>query len=253
MNSFARVGYWAALICGIGAATYGVVSLTVAVVAPAAMSWEGYEQYAADYTRWPTMAVLFPPLVVTVVFPLLVLAIYATVAEQRRPFALLGLLFAGVYTAVLGSAYWLQITNVPWNIVRGAGEEIAPWVVWNPASFFWALETFAYFAMGLACVFAALAYTPGELPRRVRGGLLAMGPLGVWFLISALNHVVFDTEAWWTVAWSLSAFALWVVLFSYVAFALARWFSRLDAHGRPPGPSVPDTSRKTEHGNRPDT
>ena len=178
MNSFARVGYWAALICGIGAATYGVVSLTVAVVAPAAMSWEGYEQYAADYSRWPTMAVLFPPLVVTVVFPLLVLAIYATVAEQRRPFALLGLLFAGVYTAVLGSAYWLQITNVPWNIVRGAGEEIAPWVVWNPASFFWALETFAYFAMGLACVFAALAYTPGELPRRGAWRAAGDGPAG---------------------------------------------------------------------------
>jgi hypothetical protein len=55
---------------------------------------------------------------------------------------------------------------------------------------------------------------------------------------------VFNSEAWWTVAWSLSAFALWVVLFSYVAFGLARWFKRLDAHGRPPDPSVADTSRK---------
>lgn len=124
MSTFARVGRWAALACGVAVVAYGVVSIRVAAIAPSALTWESYEQFVADYRRWPTMAVLIPPFVVTVVFPLIILAVYATVSEARRPFALLALVFAGVYTAVLGAAYWLQLTNVPWNIVRGGTDGI---------------------------------------------------------------------------------------------------------------------------------
>jgi hypothetical protein len=244
VSGFARLGYWAAITCGVGAVAYGVMSILIGGVAPAAITWDGYEQFAADYSPWPTMALLAAPLLVTVVFPLLIAAFCATVAEERRPFALLALLFAGVYTAVLGSAYWLQLTNVPWNIVRGAGDEIAPWVMWNPASFFWPLETFAYFAMGLACLFAALAHAPGRLPRGVRGGLLAMGPLGGWFLSTALKDIVLNTEAWWTLAWSLSALGLWVVLFSFVAFGLAGWFKHLPGDATPPDATAVHTAQR---------
>ena len=193
----------------------------------------GYEQFAADYSPWPTMAVLAPPFVVTVAFPLLVIALYATAPAARGLFALLALAFAGVYTAVLGAAYWLQITNVPWNVVRGADDGIAPWVVWNPASFFWSLETFAYFAMGAACALLAFAFEPGVLPRGARRGLFAMGWLGVWFLSTALKDVVFNTEAAWATAWSLSAFVAWVLLFGYVALSLARWFATQAAEPAP--------------------
>jgi hypothetical protein len=226
---YRRIGYWAALACGVGTVAYGLVSILVGVLAPSALSWEGYEQFTTDYRLWPTMAVLAPPLVVTIAFPILVVAVYATVSEERRPLALLALLFAGIYTAVLGAAYWLQLTTVPWNILRGATDGIAPWVVWNPASLFWSLETFGYFTMGVACVLVALAYEPGVLPRRARGGLLAMGPLGLFFLSTALKDVLLNpgepAPAWVTV-WSLSAALVWVVLFGFVSLSLARWFAR---------------------------
>jgi hypothetical protein len=225
MGTYARAGYWAALVCGVGAIAYRVVSIGVAVGAPHVLVWDGYERIAVGSRPWPTIAILVPLLVVTVAFPPLVAALYAAAAEGRRAFALLALTFAGIYTAVLGAAYWLQITNVPWNVVRGADDGIAPWVVWNPASCFWSLETFAYFAMGAACVLAALAFEPGVLPRGARRGLFAMGWLGVWFLSTALKDVVFNSEAAWVTAWSLSAFAAWVVLFGYVGLSLARWLS----------------------------
>jgi hypothetical protein len=63
------------------------------------------------------------------------------VSQTRRPLALLGLAFAGIYTAVLGAAYWVQLTYVPWNLLRGSTEGLTPWVMWNPASFFWPLES----------------------------------------------------------------------------------------------------------------
>jgi hypothetical protein len=80
MGTYARAGYWAALVCGVGAIVYGVVSVGVAVVAPHVLVWDGYEQFAAGYSPWPTMAILVPPLVVTVAFPPLVAALYAAAA-----------------------------------------------------------------------------------------------------------------------------------------------------------------------------
>jgi hypothetical protein len=224
-----RIGSWASLICGISAVVYGVVSILVGVFVPSALVWEGHEQFVANYQLWPTMAVLVPPFVVAIVFPALVLAVYATVSGQRRPLALLALVFAGIYTAVLGGAYWLQLTTVPWNVLRGATGGVAPWVVWNPASFVWSFETFGYFTMGVSCVFVGLAYPPGVLPRRVRGGLLAMGPLGVFFLTTSLKDVLLnpaDPAPVWVTVWSLSAVLLWVVLFGFVSLSLARLFTR---------------------------
>jgi hypothetical protein len=46
------------------------------------------------------------------------------------------------------------------------------------------------------------------LPHRVRGGLFAMGPLGVFFLTTTLNDVVLnpgDPVPAWVTVWSLSA------------------------------------------------
>jgi hypothetical protein len=227
--AFARLGHRSALVCGAGAIGYGVITVAIAITAPAAFTWEGYQKFAAEYSRWPTMAAIVPPFVVTVAFPALVLAMYAAAPPARRPLALLALLFACVYTAVLGAAYWLQLTTVPWNVVRGATDGIEPWVIWNPASFFWSLETFAYFAMGLGCTFAANAFDDATMPRRLRRCLAAMGILGVYFLSTSAKDVLFDPapDAGWVTVWSLSAAFAWIALFGYVSFALARWFAGL--------------------------
>jgi hypothetical protein len=228
-DSFARIGFWSALVCGVGAIAYGLASIGVAIVATSALTYEGYSAFVAGYSLLPTFVVVAPPFVVTLAFPVLVAAIYASLPEERRPLGLLALVFAAIYTAVLGSAYWLQLTYVPWNIMRGAGEEVAPWIIWNPASFFWGFETFGYLAMGLSCLFAGLAYLPGSVPRRIRRGLIAMGVLGVYFMSAALKDPLLNPvpeEAWVTV-WALSAAFAWVILFGFVAASLAVWFAQL--------------------------
>lgn len=169
-----------------------------------------------------------------VAFPVLVMALTSAGSQERQPLAMLALVFSGIYAAVLGSAYWLQLTYVPWNIIRGAGEEIAPWVAWNPAGFFWAFETFGYFALEAACLFAALALERGMMPHRIRGGLFALAALGVLFLLTALKDVVFDPTpaadptgaAGWANAWALSVALAWVITFAFVSGSLARWFAQ---------------------------
>jgi hypothetical protein len=232
MGGFSGAGRKAALACGSGAVGYGVSSVLVGTISPAAITWESFEQFAADYNALPTLVVLTPPFVVTLVFPLLMLAVFASASGDRRPWALLALVSAGIYTAVLGSAYWLQLTFVPWNILRGTTAGVEPWVAWNPAGFFWVFETFGYFAMGMSCLFAGLSFEASELPRRLRRGLFAMGALGVAFLVVALKDLIFEMTGFYandvaeTLAtiWALSLVFAWVILFGFVAFAFSKWF-----------------------------
>jgi hypothetical protein len=46
-TTYQRIGYWAALICGVGALVYGVVSVLVGVLVPSALIWEGDEQFCS--------------------------------------------------------------------------------------------------------------------------------------------------------------------------------------------------------------
>lgn len=230
-----KLGFWAALLCGVGAVGYGVASVLVGAFAPEAITWESFDQFVTDYRLLPTLAILTPPFVVTLAFPVLVLAVHAALPETRQPLTLVALVFAGVYTAVLGSAYWLQLTNVPWNILRGTTEGLAVWVAWNPASLFWSVETYGYFAMGVSGLFLGLALVAGTVPRRVRRALIAMGPLGVAFLAVAFKDLAFEAAGIYdrngaevvATIWALSLVFAWVILVGFVSFALARWFADL--------------------------
>jgi hypothetical protein len=104
----------------------------------------------------------------------------------------------------------------------------------NPASFFWSLETFAYFAMGAAMVFPAQAFDDrARMPRGVRRGMLGMGYLGVYFLSTSAKDVLLDPGpgAAWATVWSISAALAWVALFGYVSVGLAQWFRGLASAG----------------------
>jgi hypothetical protein len=227
-------GRAAAIICGIGAVGYGVASILVGSLATSAITWEGLQRFVSDYSPAPTLAIVLPPFVVAVVFPLLILAITTAAPPQGRPFARLALVLAGIYTAVLGTAYWVQLTYVPWNLMRDTTGGLTPWIMWNPASLFWPLETFGYFAMGMACLSAgvSLRHVPG--PSGLRRGLLAMGAVGAYFMVVAFKDLLFSMafgEPWSSgmealaTAMALSALFAWVIVFSFVSFSAARWFS----------------------------
>lgn len=241
-DELVRLGRWSAIVCGVGAVGYGVAAVVVGVFAASAITWENFDQFVSNYRLLPTVAVLFPAFVVAMVFPLLVVAIYSTVRDRRRPFGLAALLFAGVYTAVLGADYWLQLTNVPWNILRGTTDGLAPWVVWNPASLFWSFEGFGYFALGVSCFFLAIAHDPGVLSTRLRRALMGMGVLGVLFLLNNLKDLVVEAvrgNGWQGIEGLATASALslvfaWVVLFGFVSFSFAGWFARLRSEPTPP-------------------
>lgn len=221
-SEFIRIGYWSALACGLGAVAYGVASILVAVLATSAITWPTYEQFIASYSPLPTLVVLTPPFLVTLIFPVLAVSIHAMVSEARQPFALLGLVFAGVYTAVLGAGYWMQLTFIPQSLQEGNTAGLALWVLWHPRSFFWSIESFGYFSMGIAGMFLGLACKATPLSPRARSGLMAMFPLGIVFMINeALGNYPLGGPV------SITLVFAWVILFAFVAFSLARMFAGL--------------------------
>jgi hypothetical protein len=216
---FARLGFWAAIAGAVGAILYGVSDLVIAFFTPT-MIWHDYASFLASYNPWFTAAALIPVFAVTFIFPVLVFAIYQTVPEGRRPLVILALVFAGIYTAVLGMAYWLQLTFVPQSLVEGNSSGLALWVVWHPRGFFWAYESFGYFAMGLSGLFAGLAFAGNGLARRVRWSLVAMAVVGVVFMI---NEALGSSTPG---PLPQICFLAWVIVFSFAAISLAQFFAR---------------------------
>ena len=106
-HPFARLGFWAAIAGAVGAILSGVTTLVI-VFFTSTFIWQDYASYLASYNPWITAAALIP-----------VFAVHQTVPEGRRPPVLLALVFAGIYSAVLGMASWLQLTFVPQSLVEG--------------------------------------------------------------------------------------------------------------------------------------
>lgn len=141
-----------------GAILYGVNSLMIAFAFTSAITWHGYTSFLASYHPWLTAAELIPVFAVTFIFLVLIFAIHQSEPKGRRLLMFMAVVFARVYTAVFGMAYWLQLTFVPQSLVEGNTNGLALWVIWHPRSFFWAYESFCYFAMGLFGFFAGVAH-----------------------------------------------------------------------------------------------
>jgi hypothetical protein len=221
---FGALGRRAALACGIGALLYGVASIVVASLATSALTFTSWSEFVAGYSTVPTLVILAPPFVVALVFPALIVAVHRSATPERQGIALLALVFAAVYSAVLGMAYWLQLTFVPQSIAEGNTEGLALWVLWHPRSFFWALESFGYFSMGIASFLAALVLRGTPASGLARGALWLLGPLGVVFMLN---------EAIGTASPGLFSIALvfvWVGVTATAMFAL-RWSFRSEPLG----------------------
>lgn len=216
-----RLGYWSALVCGLGAAGYGVMNIFVALTDAKALDWGSLDQFLAHYQTLPTLLTMTPPFLVALTYPVLAAALYGAASEERKPYATVALVFAGMYAAILGSAYWVQLTFVPQSILEGSAGTIQLAIVWHPRGVFWAFESFGYFAMGVSCAFAALSLAPESTGRFLRLRLLALAPLGVLFMV---NEAAGD----WSLAFFMVLFLVfgWVILFSSASFSLSRVFRR---------------------------
>ena len=99
-----NTGYWAAVLAAVWTVWFIVAFGRWIAGVPA---WTGIDAYAAAFDPAGYLAWVIPCFLLTVTFPVLVAAVYLYLPSDRRAPALVALVFACLYGAVLGATYFL--------------------------------------------------------------------------------------------------------------------------------------------------
>jgi hypothetical protein len=135
---------------------------------------------------------------------------------------MLGVAFASISVAMLGFQYYSQFTVVRYNLMSGEQPALGLFVLGNPHSFFWPLETLGYGFMSLSTLFAAFAFSRGPLDHWIRALMIFNGVLGIGGMIAYPLEIP-------TVA-VLCGLSLWTLVFPALTFLLVVSF-RQRLHG----------------------
>jgi hypothetical protein len=181
------------------------------------LPWQGIESYASTFDFFQ-IASMVPGFLVVIPFLPMVAAIHYSSPPDRRAYTMLGVAFASIGVAMLGFQYYSQFTVVRHNLMNGQDPALGLFVLGNPHSFFWPLETLGYGFMSLSTLFAAFAFSEGSLERWIRALMIFNGVLGIGGMIAYPLEIP-------TVA-VLCGLSLWALAFPALSILLAIRFRR---------------------------
>jgi len=180
--------------------------------------WTDIEAYAGAFAAAGYLAWIIPSFLLSITFPVLVAAIYLYLPSDRKAPALVALVFACLYAAVLGATYFLLGTVVRSAVLDGVVTGLEWLVIGSPYSVLNALEGVGYLFMGLATVFAGLAWrVPGKWRRATRWLLVINGAVG---MVGAVVGVL----GW--ASGSMLCLGIWSGTFPVAAILLAMRFKQ---------------------------
>ena len=189
-----NTGFWAAVLSAVWSVWF-IVAFGVWVGELSA--WAGIDAYVAVFDPLGYLAWVVPCFLLALTFPVLMATVYLYLPADRRAPALVSLVFACLYGAVLGAVYFLLGTVVRSAILAGDTVGLGWLVIGSPYSLLNALEGLGYLLMGLSMVFAGLAWrVPGRWRRATRWLLIVNGVAGILGVIvgvlgSALGSMLF--------------------------------------------------------------
>jgi hypothetical protein len=181
------------------------------------LPWQGIETYASTFDFFQ-IASMIPGFLVVLPFLPMMAAIHYSSQPDHKAYTMLGVAFASISVAMLGFQYYSQVTVVRYNLMSGEQPALGLFVLGNPHSFFWPLETLGYGFMSLSTLFTAFAFSRGPLERWIRGLMILNGVLGIGGMIAYPLEIP-------TVA-VLSGLSLWTLVFPALTILLAIHFRR---------------------------
>lgn len=198
-------GFWSALLALLFGGIYILAQLA---------EWSGMlgSHGGPESTSTPRGIVLLltPSLLLGPSFVLLMASVHIAAPPDRKVWSLAAVCFAGIYAALTGLVYFVQLTLVGPRMARGAMEGIEVFRFVPFDSFLYAVDILGYSFMSLASLAAARAFPGGAF-----GVRLALTANGLLLPFVALQ--MFVRELIWIAA-------LWAVTFPAAMAALARWY-----------------------------
>ena len=210
------LGFWSAVLITFFNIISSIVMIPSWFLNPI-IPWRGIEWYASTFDFFQ-IASMLPGLFVLLPFVPMMAAIHYSSPSNYKAYTLLGVIFAGLSVATLGFQYYSQLTVVRYNLINGEQPALGLFVLGNPHSFFWPLETLGYGFMSLSTLFAAFAFCNGPLERWIRALFISNGILGIGGMIAYPLEI--------TLVAVLSGLSLWTLIFPALTILVAIRFRR---------------------------
>ncbi len=201
------LGLWSATVATVIGVVYVVALAVLAVTGQLAMPpSQPIQVFGA------VVAILAAPLLVVVLA-----CVHQGASEARRAYSLSALAFTVLFAAMVSINRYVQLTVVRQGLMRGAMEQLEPFLPYGSNSVMFSLEILGWgFFLSLAALCAAPVFTAGGIERWLRGLFITYGLLG---LTSALGLVFASPIA-------VVGFVAWGPVLDAITALLAVWFWR---------------------------
>lgn len=208
-----NMGFWAAVLAAVWSVWFIVAFGLWVGRLPA---WTGVTAYASAFDAVGYLLWVVPCLLLSLTFPVLMAAVYLYLPADRRAPALVALVFASLYGAILAATYFVLGTVVRSAVMAGHTAGLDWLVIGSPYSVLNALEGVGYLLMGLSMTFAGLAWrVPGRWRRATRWFLVVNGVVGILGVVVGVLGSAFG---------SMLFLGVWAGTFPVAAILLAMRF-----------------------------
>lgn len=157
--------------------------------------------------------------------------LYKITPEQRKIWALSGLVINVVFTAVVFLNYIIQTTYIPYLANNNPPETatILPvFTMANPGSFAWALEMYGWGGIGLSFIFMVFTYDNSKSGRILKALFLANG------ICSVASALMTSIDMNWLFSPAgFAALIIWNLLVLVIDFFLLQHFRKLKKIEKP--------------------
>lgn len=178
-QSIAKIGFWSSLLTAFLNLWYLIAFIIYQPILRA--PWNGIDAYAESFQQLPFLAWVIPCFLLTLAFLTMIITIYISVEDENKTWSLFALVFAAIYTTILSTSYYIQMTVVRYNLIHKKTDGISLWLYANyyPYSIPGALEGVGYFFMCLSFLCVSRVFGQGKLECWVRWLFMAAGISGL--------------------------------------------------------------------------
>jgi len=174
-----KIGFWSSLLTAILNLWYLFAFIIYQPILHA--PWSGIDSYAESFKQIPFLAWVIPCFLLTLAFLTMIITIYTLVEEENKIWSFFALVFAVIYTAILSTNYYIQMTVVRHNLIYKMTEGISLWLYANyyPYTIPGALEGVGYLFMCLSFLCVSKVFRQGKLEHWIRWLFIAAGISGL--------------------------------------------------------------------------
>jgi hypothetical protein len=232
------VGFWSAVLATVFSIAYDVGQLA---------EWMGLlgSRGGPESASTPLgiVVLLTPSLLLGSSFLVLMISVHQLAPADKRIWSQAAVAFATMYTVLISTVYFVQLTVVGPRLARGDVRGIEPFLFVPFESYLYAVDILGYSFMSVATLFAARVFTGPGLDRTARWFLTANGLLIPFIALQMYFHPLIWGASLWAVTFPGSTWTLALVFKRLSERSLAQGEARHEpANPRPRSPQLGNAS-----------